>query len=443
MAGRGRPRKVAQGSSKPKTAIKKTKKKESKSKSAVGVLRTELEETEIGIDPLELTEEEDENFDELQGRRRLSSNHDLLQPPLSPRSSLQEIKRMEEVCQDFRSFLHANEKCNSTVAQGKNSIPPILHSAPVVRNLENVFKSPVSSSKVKIDFEDIEDEVNFWKSSIVCYVLGSNPPLQILEGFAKRIWADMVDRVCLLAYGIFIIRFHSIEDRDKVVNGGYIFFNRRPVIMKPWDPNTNFRKEDVKNIPIWIQLEDLDLKYWGQKSLFKIVGQMENPIMVDEVTKSRDRLNYPRVLVEVKMDQELPTMLEFEDEHGMNTYVGVKYEWKPIKCTHCYGMGHGVDDCKKNLKPKQEWVVKEDKRKKAEKNIMDEEGFQQVTKGRKHTEQQKTIAETKNSFSVLADNTTINAELYSLQGKEAGNRESHLDEIGNTREGGGPSLVNG
>ncbi|KAF4373759.1 hypothetical protein G4B88_009333 [Cannabis sativa] len=152
-----------------------------------------------------------------------------------------------------------------------NSTPPILHSASVLRNLENSFKCSSKGSKVKIELEDIEEEVNLWKPSIVCYVLGSNPPLHILEGFTKRIWKDKVDKVRMLAYSIFNIRFNSIDDRDSVLNGSYIFFNRRPVIMKSWDPNTNFKKKDVKVIPIWIQLEDLDLKYWRQKSLFKIV----------------------------------------------------------------------------------------------------------------------------------------------------------------------------
>uniref|UniRef100_A0A803PTH7 Uncharacterized protein n=1 Tax=Cannabis sativa TaxID=3483 RepID=A0A803PTH7_CANSA len=130
----------------------------------------------------------------------------------------------------------------------------------------------------------------------------------LAQGFAKRIWKDKVDRVRMLAYGIFIIRFCSVGDRDSILNGGYIFFSRR--------------------------LEYLDLKYWGKKLLFKIVGQLGNPIMIDDVTKERDRHNYPRILVEVMMNRDFQNLLEFEDEFGSNTHVGVKYEWKPT-CSHC------------------------------------------------------------------------------------------------------------
>ncbi|KAM6551594.1 hypothetical protein CsatB_001402 [Cannabis sativa] len=82
--------------------------------------------------------------------------------------------------------------------------------------------------------------------------------------------------------------------------------------------------------------------------------------MVDAVTKERERLNFPRVMVEVFMNQDFPSLLDFEDEFGSNVHVGVKYEWKPVICKHCSGMGHLTDECNKKQSAKQEWVVKED-----------------------------------------------------------------------------------
>ncbi|KAM6574863.1 hypothetical protein CsatA_023190 [Cannabis sativa] len=61
--------------------------------------------------------------------------------------------------------------------------------------------------------DDIEGEIEYWNSAIVCYVLGANPPLDVLEGFARRIWKEKVDKVGLLSYGIFLIRFTSVEIR--------------------------------------------------------------------------------------------------------------------------------------------------------------------------------------------------------------------------------------
>ncbi|KAM6545981.1 hypothetical protein CsatB_026717 [Cannabis sativa] len=307
-----------------------------------------------------------------------------------------------------------------------------------MRNLENSFLNTENKeSKVKITLDDIEDEISFWKPSIVCYVLGVNPPLHILDGFVHRIWQGKVDRVKVLSYGIFIIRFHSIEDRDQVLNGGFIFFNRRPVVMRPWDPNESFKKDDMKSVPIWIQLEELELKYWGQKSLFKIVGQMGKPIMVDNVTKERERLNFPRVLIEVQMDQDLPAFLEFENEFGSITSVGIKYEWKPISCSHCSGIGHAATDCKKKMGGQQQWIIKKDNRKMPQ---VDEEGFTKVhSRKNTATREQGTTGTTetngvimKNSFQGLEEDEIIEIAV-----------ENMPTEIVKTGEGGAPSLSNG
>ncbi|XP_060969654.1 uncharacterized protein LOC133036901 [Cannabis sativa] len=389
---------------KSKAYVNKPRKKGPNSES--DVIRTKKMDAVLGIAPLELSEEDEEPEDAMAENNRSDGCSDFFRAPLSPTASLNEIKRTEEARSVFLQFVHANNQCNSSLGQGMSSIPPVLRSGSIVKNLDQSFVRSERPNKVKINFEDIEDEVNFWSPSIVCYVLGSNPPLHILEGFAKRIWTDKVDKVKLLAFGIFLIRFNTMEIRDQVLNGGYIFFNKRPVIMKPWDPNTNFRKEDVKQVPIWVHLEDLELKYWGQKSLFKIVGQVGKPIMVDSVTRERERLNFPRILIEVQMNQELPNLLEFEDEYGSVCHVGIQYEWKPITCSNCSGLGHKTEDCRNGSKAKQEWVIKEDHRK--ANPIVDNEGFQAVSKGKRVKEHgQVSTRKVQNGFQALADNEEL------------------------------------
>ncbi|XP_030478184.1 uncharacterized protein LOC115695244 [Cannabis sativa] len=177
--------------------------------------------------------------------------------------------------------------------------------------------------------------------------------------------------------------------------------------MKPWDPHENFKKENVKCVPIWIQLEELELKYWGQGTLSKIVSQVGKMVMLDLVTRERERLSYARVMVEVMMDQNFPDFLEFENEFGSTTTVKLKYEWKPVACSHCSGFGHTADECRKHSNGKPQWVIKKDNRKKVE---TDEEGFVKVTRNKSKTEQNeskvtgKKGASISNSFQISEDN---------------------------------------
>lgn len=102
--------------------------------------------------------------------------------------------------------------------------------------------------------------------------------------------------------------------KGEILNGKYVFSDRKHVVMKPWDSVTGFKREDVCTIPIWIRLEKLDLKYWGEKALFKIVGQIGKPLMMDKATRLREKLYFPRVLIEVSIKHDLPDWVQFGDE---------------------------------------------------------------------------------------------------------------------------------
>uniref|UniRef100_A0A803Q408 Reverse transcriptase domain-containing protein n=1 Tax=Cannabis sativa TaxID=3483 RepID=A0A803Q408_CANSA len=142
--------------------------------------------------------------------------------------------------------------------------------------------------------------------------------------------------------------------------------------------------------------------------------EIGEPIMVDAVTKERDKLSYLRVLIEVSIHQEFPHTIYFENELGTTVPAKVTYEWKPILCKNCKGMGHETFDCRKREGKTQEWVVKKDSKKIEEKNSErgPEKEFIQVRNGWKLKEKEPPF-QTKmtNAFTVLeaTDNADIAA----------------------------------
>ncbi|XP_056698010.1 uncharacterized protein [Spinacia oleracea] len=90
----------------------------------------------------------------------------------------------------------------------------------------------------------------------------------------------------------------ALQVRSQVLNGNAQFFDKKPLIVKPWSAEVNYAKDPVKQVPIWIKLPGLDVKYWGEQSIFKIVGQVGKTIRVDQATKNRDKLMFAKVLVE-------------------------------------------------------------------------------------------------------------------------------------------------
>lgn len=66
------------------------------------------------------------------------------------------------------------------------------------------------------------------------------------------------------------------------------------------------KEEVVKNVPIWIKLPNLPIKYSGERSLFKIAGLVRKAVKMDQETKAKDKLSFARLMVEVGLKQTLP-----------------------------------------------------------------------------------------------------------------------------------------
>lgn len=193
----------------------------------------------------------------------------------------------------------------------------------------------------------------------MCYVLGANPPIMVIEGFFKRIWGRLgLVKVASMGRGLFMVKFDTMENRDKILNEGFHFFDGKPIIIQPWKADMNLLNKEIHKIPIWIELHNLELKYWGERSMSKIVSKVGKYIKVDQATLNRDRLQFAKVLVEVAIDQAFPDFIQFKNEHGEISDQQVAYRWKPIRCMSCQGYGHKKEKCVKKAQHKKIWVVK-------------------------------------------------------------------------------------
>lgn len=337
------------------------------------------------------------------------------------------------IIQDVREWSEAMMRSNIDISMGKSPQLPILKSGDIVRNLENNFVGTSSTMcKVKITPHEIVDEVHYWIPLIVGYVAGANPHVSVFEGFARRIWKDDIDKIGMIAHGVFIIKFKNVEMRDKALDGGFIFFDRKPFIMKAWNATEIFNKKSIDNVPTWVQILGLELKYTGGNSMYKILEQIGKPLQMDLSTQRRDKLMYPRVLIKVRLRQEFPDHIWFLNELDQEVMLGIKYERLLKICKHCNGIGHDTEECRNNKQTTKVWNPKQ--KQETKKPTVDEEGFQAVNNGKKvqlaHREE---VVNVKNGFLVLQ---------HHEQQSEEKNTEQHGEEKKTGREG-EPSDANG
>lgn len=177
-----------------------------------------------------------------------------------------------------------------------------------------------------------------------------------MDGFARRIWGNAnVDKTIPIKKGIFVIRFLNRESKEKALNMTNLMLDKRHVIMKNCEEDANLDDIAVVNVPTWIQLPNLPVKYWGAGCLAKIVELVGMPIKPDMATQQRERLAYARYLVEVPLNADLLDEISFVNEKGVLHTHEVIHEWRPIMYKKCKKMGHKEAGC---MQQKKTWVPK-------------------------------------------------------------------------------------
>ncbi|KAL9237195.1 hypothetical protein vseg_011777 [Gypsophila vaccaria] len=213
------------------------------------------------------------------------------------------------------------------------------------RSIEKLVEEE-ENDLLELEPEEVQEDIEFWRQAVYGFILGSNPPISVVEGFLRRIWKHHeIDRICFMPTGVFLVRFKTKEMQEAVLNAGYYMFDNKPVIIKPWQEDVDLEKEEVKIVPAWIRLHKLPIQYWG-KSLPRIAGLIGPYLKNDATTDTAARIGYARVLVELKVNQKLPNSIKFIDEKKNIREILVEYEWKPITCKRCKKMGHDSGECR-------------------------------------------------------------------------------------------------
>ncbi|XP_074283735.1 uncharacterized protein LOC141608269 [Silene latifolia] len=219
--------------------------------------------------------------------------------------------------------------------------------------MEDVSEEEVEQVTLQLSEADVIPEINYWSSFLYGYIMGTNPPWNVVSGYLKRIWKNYdVDKISFMPNGIFIVRFKTVEKMKEVVKAGHFMFDNKSDIINEWSPEVDLVKSTVQTVPIWLKLSGLDLKFWGVACLKKISGLIGKFVRCDEAITHKAFLGYARMLVDVQVDQCFPDSLQYKDEKGKTHDIKVEYDWVPVKCIQCNGIGHSKDQCRKKKEVK-------------------------------------------------------------------------------------------
>ncbi|KAG6489797.1 hypothetical protein ZIOFF_051076 [Zingiber officinale] len=150
--------------------------------------------------------------------------------------------------------------------------------------------------RLSFDFDDIDDIEDTMGFCLVGCFMDKHPRRNEVYAIANQ-WR--------VPYKFFMHKsecvvycFDTKEDRDGVLQGGPYFAFGVPIFLKLM-PKYFLFHEDGQLVPAWIQIHGLPPYCWSQKVLSMIGLEIGKPLYTDNLTRSRERLEFARLLVEV------------------------------------------------------------------------------------------------------------------------------------------------
>ena len=105
-------------------------------------------------------------------------------------------------------------------------------------------------------------EIEYWRLSVVACVIGRNPNIGLMDGYARRMWGfNNVDKVIPVKYGVFLIRFLNKEARDRALEMTNLLLDSFPIFIRQWEEGINLEAWTFDKVPIWVRTYELPLKY--------------------------------------------------------------------------------------------------------------------------------------------------------------------------------------
>ncbi|KAL9241119.1 hypothetical protein vseg_015266 [Gypsophila vaccaria] len=222
----------------------------------------------------------------------------------------------------------------------KETVPPVVLVPLEKKKFSDVLKSnskgmaldfiPKCSDTVMIDLDDVEDELDYWSTTLVCTVLGRRVSLAQFQSLVHKHWSHITaPDVLYFAKDWYYFCFQSQEDMDNILQGPSWNINGYPIIFKVWYPTVSQELDVISVVPLWVFFPNLDPYLWSAKALSKLASRIGRPICADEHTTSKTKVSFARVLIEVDVSKTLPSAITVATPYDDKFIQNVDYEWVP------------------------------------------------------------------------------------------------------------------
>ncbi|KAJ0555221.1 putative transcription factor interactor and regulator CCHC(Zn) family [Helianthus annuus] len=225
--------------------------------------------------------------------------------------------------------------------------------------------TPEGKCRVVLTKEDLLVSAKAFPLYLYGYFLGTSMDFQKVNLCLKRLWkAYDIAEISKSTSWFYYFKFSSESGLTSVLENGPWLVNNVPIILNRWAPGICLDRIEPCSIPIWVTVHNVPMELWTDRGMSIIFSGVGKPMLLDRVTQARvvnktGKLGYARMLVNAKVELNLPSEVEVEypSENKGEVHIGklnISCQWKPAVCKHCKVFGHSFMLCKKRPKTDEE-----------------------------------------------------------------------------------------
>lgn len=208
-------------------------------------------------------------------------------------------------------------------------------------------ESVASAGTIEFTDDELHEASKIWKFTLIGCVVGTEVNWVNMEKFVRAKWKGIQSPTIVKRNGTFLFQFYTQEDMNKVYEASTFFIFDHPLLLKKYEPGMRISRDIFDLSVVWIRLPGLKLELWQPNLISKLVSAIGNPLMADQATIQKSRLEYARILVQLHEPENLKETITYGTPDGEQLQI-VEYEWNPTPCSKCNRWGHHAKECDPN-----------------------------------------------------------------------------------------------
>lgn len=130
-------------------------------------------------------------------------------------------------------------------------------------------------------------------------VVGTEITKEAMEPFIQARWRKVTPPVASKKSWVFLLRFKSTDDMNRILKLPLSLIFDRPLLMKKYEIGMCLGKGLFIEIPVWIRFPGIRLELWTPTILSKMASKIWTALLADSETTQKTRLGAPHILMEL------------------------------------------------------------------------------------------------------------------------------------------------